>query len=131
MESGITHINANIMSRPTIDLLILYNVWLSVSVQQLCSLFNNSMICTCTVVYTHLWQTVVFEVTQQVGGLSQHDPHAFVSPPPMSSRHRILEPYGRWCATIYNLFRVFSYSSLLSERSKAAFWLVLHLAKDN
>ncbi len=25
---------------------------------------------------------------------------ALVSPPPMSSRHRILEPYGRWHATI-------------------------------
>ncbi len=27
--------------------------------------------------------------------------HAVVSPPPMSSHHRILEPYGRWHATIY------------------------------
>ena len=27
---------------------------------------------------------------------------ALVSPPLMSSRHRILEPYGRWHATVYN-----------------------------
>ncbi len=28
-------------------------------------------------------------------------PHALVSPPPMSLRHRNLEPYGRWHATVY------------------------------
>ncbi len=28
-------------------------------------------------------------------------PHAFVSPPPMSSPHRNLEPLGRWHATIH------------------------------
>ena len=29
------------------------------------------------------------------------DSHALVRPPPMSSCHHILEPYGRWHATIY------------------------------
>ncbi len=48
------------------------SAWLSVIVQQLCSLFNKSIICT-------------------------------VSPPPMSSCHRILEPCCRGHATIYTI----------------------------
>ncbi len=41
--------------------------------------------------------------------LGSGDSLALVSPPPMCSRHRILEPYGRWHATIYICFACFSW----------------------
>ncbi len=58
---------------------LFYSVWLSVSVQQQCSLFNPAG-----------WR---LQPTR--------DSCALVSPPPMSSRHRILERYGRWHATLF------------------------------
>ncbi len=77
-------------------------VLLSVSVQQLCSFKYNLYV---QLVYTRSLQTVVFEVTSapqahQVEGFSESADPALVSPPLMSSRHHILEPYGRWHETI-------------------------------
>ena len=43
-----------------------------------------------------------------------HGSHALVSPPPMSSRHRILEAYSRWHMTICKLLGTLgSYLDLL------------------
>ncbi len=49
-------------------------------------------------------QPVGCRVLQAAGGFSHRaSPLAWASPPLMSSRHRTLEPYGRWHATIYSM----------------------------
>ncbi len=80
-RSTATSLTGNILSRPTIGLLF-NSVLLSIGVKQLCSCKYNLYS-----LFTHACGT-------------QRAVPALVSPRLMSSRHRILEPYGRWHATI-------------------------------
>ncbi len=104
-----------ILSRPTISSCI-YSIWLSVSVQQLCYFGIVAVSCgydTCFAVQTcdglyHL-KTCAIPTADR----NMRDPRTLGGFPLMSSRHRNLEPLGRWHATIYIYVSSLNISSIL------------------